>query len=542
MSAIGNIPVPVNETVLSYAPGSAERSALRSAIKDLGGAVTEIPVVVNGAEHRTDKTIAVTSPQRHAHRLATASQAPPALLQDAIDGATAAQSEWEHWPFADRAAVFLKAADLLSGPWRARMNAATILGQGKTPHQAEIDAACELADFLRFNVHYAERLLHEQPISVPGVWNRLDYRPLEGFVYAITPFNFTAIGGNLPTAPAILGNVALWKPSATALLSNWFFFQILREAGLPPGVIQFVPGESASVTDVLVSDPRLAGIHFTGSTPVFHQLWKGVSERLDQYRAYPRLVGETGGKNFVLAHPSADVEALVAALVRGAFEYQGQKCSAASRCYIPRSLWPRVEARLREEIASIKVGDPADFSVFVGAVIDTRAFKRLEQVLSAARSDPRIRVVAGGGCDGREGWFVQPTLLESTDPRHQVMSVEFFGPILAAYVYDDARWEEVFELVDTASPYALTGAIFAQDRGAILAADRRLRHAAGNYYVNDKCTGAVVGQQPFGGARASGTNDKAGSILNLYRWVSPRAIKEVGNPPRDWRYPYLQQE
>src|ERR1019366_8207276 len=370
MSAIGNIPIPINEPILSYAPGSAERTVLQAAIKELGSTVTNIPVVVNGQEHHPDQTITVTSPQRHQHKLATVHQAPAALLQDAIDGATAAQQDWEQWAFADRAAVFMKAADLLCGPWRARMNAATLLGQGKTPHQAEIDAACELADFLRFNVHYAERLLHEQPISVPGVWNRLDYRPLEGFVYAITPFNFTAIGGNLPTTPAILGNVVLWKPSTTALLSNWLFYQILREAGLPPGVIQFVPGESAAVTDVLLSDPRLAGIHFTGSTPVFHQLWKGVSERLDQYHAYPRLVGETGGKNFVLAHSSADVEALVTALVRGAFEYQGQKCSAASRCYIPRSLWSRVEARLREEIGKLKVGDPADFSVFVGAVID----------------------------------------------------------------------------------------------------------------------------------------------------------------------------
>ncbi|MGH7592511.1 MAG: L-glutamate gamma-semialdehyde dehydrogenase [Gemmatimonadales bacterium] len=539
MSAIGNIPVPINEPVLTYVPGSAERIALQAAISELSSMVTGIPVVVDGREHRTSQTVAVTSPQRHQHRLATAHQVPAALLQDAIDGAAAMQLEWEHWSFADRAAVFLKAADLLAGPWRARMNAATILGQGKTPHQAEIDAACELADFLRFNVHYAERLLHEQPISVPGVWNRIDYRPLEGFVYAITPFNFTAIGGNLPTTPAILGNVVLWKPSATAILSNWLFYQILCEAGLPPGVIQFVPGESAGVTEVLLSDPRLAGIHFTGSTPVFHQLWKGVSDRLDHYRAYPRLVGETGGKNFVLAHRSADVEALVTALIRGAFEYQGQKCSAASRCYIPRSLWPRVETRLREEIANLTVGDPADFSMFMGAVIDARAFKRLEQVLAAAKADPRVRIIAGGGCNGTEGWFVEPTLLETTDPRHQVMSVEFFGPILAVYVYQDNQWDDVLALVDSASPYALTGAIFAQERSAIVSADGRLRHAAGNYYVNDKCTGAVVGQQPFGGARASGTNDKAGSILNLYRWVSPRAIKEVGNPPHDWRYPYL---
>lgn len=539
MSAIGNIPIPVNEPILSYAPGTAPRAELQAAIKELGGVVTEIPVVVNGVEHRTAKTINVTSPQRHQHKLATVHQAPAALLQDAIDGATEAQKDWEHWPFADRAAVFMKAADLLCGPWRARMNAATILGQGKTPHQAEIDAACELADFLRFNVHYAERLLHEQPISVPGVWNRLDYRPLEGFVYAITPFNFTAIGGNLPTAPAILGNVALWKPSTTAMLSNWLFYQILREAGLPPGVIQFVPGESSTVSDVLIADPRLAGIHFTGSTPVFQQLWKGVADRLGEYRGYPRLVGETGGKDFILAHPSADVEALVTALIRGAFEYQGQKCSAASRCYIPRSLWPRVEERMRAEMAQIKQGDPADFSVYVGAVIDQRAYKRLEQVLAAAKADPRVRIVAGGKCDASDGWFVEPTLLETTDPRHQIMSVEFFGPILSVYVYEDSTWDDVLTLVDTASPYALTGAIFSQDRAAVIQADKRLRHTAGNYYVNDKCTGAVVGQQPFGGGRASGTNDKAGSILNLYRWVSARTIKETGNPPKDWRYPYL---
>jgi 1-pyrroline-5-carboxylate dehydrogenase len=542
MSAIPNIPVPVNEPVLGYAPGSPERRVLQQALTDLNGVVIDIPVVVNGKEHRTAKTVSVTSPQHHQHQIATAHHAPAALLQEAIDGATRAQQDWEHWSFTDRAAVFLKAADLLAGPWRQRMNAATMLGQGKTCHQAEIDAACELADFLRFNVHFADMVMHEQPMSVPGVWNRLDYRPLEGFVYAITPFNFTAIGGNLPTAPAILGNVSLWKPSATAVLSNWFFYQILQEAGLPPGVIQFIPGDSIVVSDVLIADPRLAGIHFTGSTPVFHQLWQNVSQRLDQYRAYPRLVGETGGKDFVLAHPSADVEALVAALVRGSFEYQGQKCSASSRCYIPRSLWPRVSERLKEEIAAIKVGDPADFSVFVGAVIDQRAYKRLAQVLSAAKADPRVRVVAGGECDDSEGWFVHPTLLETDDPRHQIMSVEFFGPILSAYVYDDNAWDDVLTLVDTASPYALTGSIFSQDRAAIAEADRRLRHAAGNYYVNDKSTGAVVGQQPFGGARASGTNDKAGSILNLYRWVSARTIKEVGNPPRNWRYPYLQQE
>lgn len=539
MSGIPNIPPPVNEPVLSYAPGSPERAALQSAIRELGSMVTDIPVVINGREQRGEGGYRVTSPQRHQHQLATVHSASAAQLAEAIEGATAAQREWEQWSFTDRASVFLKAADLLAGPWRARINAATLLGQGKTPHQAEIDSACELIDFLRFNVHYAERLQHEQPGSSPGAWNRLDYRPLEGFIYAITPFNFTAIGGNLPTAPAMLGNVALWKPAQTAMLSNWVFYQVLLEAGLPPGVIQFVPGSAATVTQALLDDPRLAGIHFTGSTEVFRLLWRGVAERLDRYHGYPRLVGETGGKDFVLAHPSADVEALVTALLRGAFEYQGQKCSAASRCYIPRSLWPAFRERMTAEMARLRMGDPADFSVFVGAVIDERAFHRLDQAISACRADPRATIVAGGKTDRSEGWFIQPTLVEVTDPRHQMMTVELFGPVLTAFVYEDSQWEETLRLVDSATPYALTGAIFSQDRDAIRKADAVLRYAAGNYYINDKPTGAVVGQQPFGGARASGTNDKAGSILNLHRWVSPRTIKENTNPPKDWRYPYL---
>lgn len=539
MSAIGNIPTPVNEPVLGYTPGSAERAALQAAIAELGAVVTDIPVVVNGVEHRTGDIVRVTSPQRHGHHLANLHQATPALLKEAMDGAVAAQRAWERWSYRDRAAVLLKAADLLAGPWRARINAATLLGQGKTPHQAEIDAACELADFLRFNVHYGEQLLHEQPISVPGVWNRLEYRALEGFIYAITPFNFTAIAGNLPTAPALFGNVALWKPSPTAALSNWLVYQLFVEAGLPPGVIQFIPGDAPTVSDALIGDPRLAGIHFTGSTAVFRMLQHKVAERLDQYRSYPRIVGETGGKDFILAHPSADVEALVTGLLRGAYEYQGQKCSAASRCYIPRSLWPKVKQRMREEMANIKVGDPADFTVFVGAVIDERSFTKLEGVLNQVRGDTGVEIVAGGTADRSVGWFVQPTFLRVDDPRHRVMTEEFFGPILAAYVYEDADWKQLLELIDTSTAYALTGAIFSQDRGAIIEADDALRNAAGNYYVNDKCTGAVVGQQPFGGGRASGTNDKAGSILNLYRWVSPRTVKEVGNPPKNWRYPYL---
>ncbi len=539
MSAIGNIPAPRNEPVKSYAPGSPERAELQSAVAALGGSVTEIPVVVGGKRKFEGTPGGVFSPQRHHHRLADLHGASPATVQAAIDGAVAAQREWASWRFEDRAAVFLRAADLLAGPWRQRINAATLLGQGKTPHQAEIDSACELIDFLRFNVHYAERLMHEQPGSSDNAWNRLDHRPLEGFVYAITPFNFTAIGGNLPTAPAILGNVVLWKPSHTASLSNWLFYELLMEAGLPPGVIQFVPGNSVEISDALLASPHFAGIHFTGSTAVFRSLWRKAAEHLDRYRSYPRIVGETGGKDFILAHPSADVEALVTALLRGAFEYQGQKCSAASRCYIPKSLWPRVRERMAAEMAAMKVGDPADFSVFVGAVIDERAWTKLDRVLAEARSDAGVEVVAGGNADRSEGWFVSPTLVRVDDPMHRMMREEFFGPILTAHVYDDAEWTETLALVDRTAEYALTGAVFATERAAIIEAGEALRNAAGNYYVNDKCTGAVVGQQPFGGGRASGTNDKAGSILNLYRWISPRTIKEVGAPPTNWRYPYL---
>jgi 1-pyrroline-5-carboxylate dehydrogenase len=539
MSAIGNIPVPKNESVLSYAPGSAERAGLQAAVKAMGAEVGSIPVVIDAVEHREGPAHRVTSPQRHGHHLADTHGTTPAMLEQAITGTVAAQRDWARMSFQDRAAVFLKAADLLAGPWRHRINAATLLGQGKTPHQAEIDAACELIDFLRFNVHYAERLLHEQPMSSDNAWNRLDHRPLEGFVYAVTPFNFTAIGGNLPTAPAILGNVALWKPSQTAALSNWVFYQVLMEAGLPPGVIQFIPGNSVQTTEAVMASRDFAGLHFTGSTGVFHQLWRKAADNIDKYRGYPRLVGETGGKDFIVAHPSADVAALVTGLLRGAYEYQGQKCSAASRCYIPKSLWPEVKERMAAEIAQMKQGDPADFSVFVGAVIDERAFTKLEKVLQEAKADAKVEIVAGGGADRSVGWFIEPTFVRVDDPHHRMMKEEFFGPILTAYVYDDAEWSEMLRLVDGTAEYALTGAVFARDRAAIAEAGEALRNAAGNYYVNDKCTGAVVGQQPFGGGRASGTNDKAGSILNLYRWISPRTIKEVGNPPTDWRYPYL---
>jgi len=539
MSSVANIPRPHNEPVLSYAPGTTERDALKRALTAVGGEHPEIPAVVGGREVRSGKTQNVVSPHCHARVLATLHEADQATIDAAVASAVEAQREWGHWRFEDRAAVFLRAADLLATRHRQRLNAATMLGQSKTAFQAEIDSACELIDFLRFNVHYAERIYEEQPDSAPGVWNRMDHRPLEGFVYAITPFNFTAIGGNLPTAPALMGNTVVWKPSHTAVLSNWHFYQLLLEAGLPPGVINFVPGNAVEVSRTLLAHPEFAGIHFTGSTTVFHSLWKTIADSLGRYRTYPRIVGETGGKDFILAHPSADVDALAVAMVRGAYEYQGQKCSAASRAYIPDSLWPAVRDRVAAMIGDIRMGDVADFRNFMGAVIDRRAFTRIREHLEAARSAPGVKVIAGGSADDSVGYFVQPTLLQVEDPGYRTMCEEIFGPMLTTYVYPAARWGQTLELVDRTGPYALTGAVFARDRAALIEADRVLRNAAGNYYVNDKPTGAVVGQQPFGGARASGTNDKAGSVLNLLRWVSPRSIKETLDPPRDYRYPFM---
>jgi len=539
MNGTSNIPVPQNEPVLSYAPDTPERRTLKAALQELAGQVTEIPAVAGAKELRTGTPVAVTSPHRHAHVLGHAHQVDAAGLDSAIAAAVDAQRDWAAWRFEDRAAVFLRAADLLAGPWRARVNAATMLGQSKTAFQSEIDAACELIDFLRFNVHFAERLYAEQPMSGPGVWNRLDHRPLEGFVYAISPFNFTAIGGNLSAAPALMGNTVIWKPAASAALSNWVVMQVFQAAGLPPGVINFVPGEARMVTNRVLADRHLAGIHFTGSTTVFQSLWRGVAERIDQYRGYPRLVGETGGKDFIVAHPSAEVESLAVAMVRGAYEYQGQKCSAASRAYIPASLWPAVKERVVAMIADLRMGDTADFRNFMGAVIDQRAFARIKGYLDQARLDPGVTIVAGGGCDDREGWFVEPTLIEAADPSSRLMCEEIFGPVLTVHVYPDARWRETLDLVDRTGPYALTGAVFARERARLIEATAVLRQAAGNFYLNDKPTGAVVGQQPFGGARASGTNDKAGSILNLLRWVSPRTIKETFVPPTDYRYPFM---
>ena len=542
MSGTSNIPAPRNEPVLSYAPGTAQRETLKQALAHLGGDKADIPVVAGEEELRSGSTQNVVAPHRHSHVLAHVHQADGDAIRKAIAAAVEAQKEWASWRFEDRAAVFLKAADLLAGSWRARVNAATMLGQSKTAFQAEIDSACELIDFLRFNVHFADRLYHEQPESSPGMWNRLDHRPLEGFVYAITPFNFTAIGGNLPTAPALLGNTVVWKPAASAALSNWLIFDLLREAGLPPGVINFLPGPAADISNAVLSDPNLAGIHFTGSTPVFQSLWRTVGENLPRYRSYPRLVGETGGKDFVLAHPSADADALAVALVRGAFEYQGQKCSAASRAYIPKSLWPRVRDRMKEMMATIRMGDVQDFRNFVGAVIDQKAFTKISSYLDAARRDAGVTVVAGGGADDSEGWFIEPTLIQAEDPGYRLMCEEIFGPVLTVYAYPDRDWTDTLALVDATSPYALTGAVFAQDRTAVVEAMNALRNAAGNFYVNDKPTGAVVGQQPFGGGRASGTNDKAGSILNLMRWISPRSIKETFDPPKDYRYPFMDAE
>jgi 1-pyrroline-5-carboxylate dehydrogenase len=539
MSGTANIPAPHNEPVLSYAPGSAERDALKNALRIMSGEVADIPVVIDGEERRGRNTNPVTSPHRHSHVLAQVHQADRKLAEEAVDAAVEAQREWASWRFEDRAAVFLKAADRLAGAWRPVLNAATMLGQSKTAFQAEIDSACELIDFLRFNVHFAERLYAEQPVSSRGIWNRMEYRPLEGFIYAITPFNFTAIGGNLPTAPAILGNTVVWKPAATAMLSNWHFFRLLVECGLPPGVINFLPGPAADISDVLLGHRDLAGIHFTGSTPVFQGFFRTVGENIARYRGYPRLVGETGGKDFVLAHPSADVDALCVALVRGAFEYQGQKCSAASRAYVPKSLWNKVRKRMLELMETITMGDVADFSNFMGAVIDQKAFKKISGYLKQAQKDEGVTILAGGGSDDSEGWFIEPTLVEADDPSYRLMCEEVFGPVLTVHVYPDRKWKDTLALVDSTSPYALTGSVFSQDRAAVEEARVALTYAAGNFYVNDKPTGAVVGQQPFGGSRASGTNDKAGSILNLMRWVSPRSVKETMEPPVEYRYPFM---
>jgi 1-pyrroline-5-carboxylate dehydrogenase len=540
LDAVTAVPEPVNEPVHSYAPGSPERGSLERRLKELSSEAIDLPLTIGGTSRAGNgEQLPVVMPHRHSAVLGYTWNATPADVTAAVDAALAAAPGWRTLPFDERAAVFLRAADLLAGPWRDTINASTMLGQSKTCYQAEIDAACELADFWRFNVHFARQILAEQPQSVATNWNRLDHRPLEGFVLAITPFNFTSIAGNLPTAPALMGCTVVWKPSVTQQLSAHFLMRLLEAAGLPPGVINLVPGDGRAVSEVALTHPDLGGVHFTGSTPTFQHLWRTVGENIAAYRGYPRLVGETGGKDFVIAHPSADADALRVALIRGAFEYQGQKCSAASRAYVPRSLWDRIGEELVADAEALPVGDIADFSNFMGAVIDRRAFDRLSAVLDRARTDSTLQIVAGGRADDSEGYFVAPTILLGDDPTHEIFTTEYFGPILGVFVFDDGDYDTVVRQAADAAPYALTGAVFARDRAAIVAAQQALRFSAGNFYVNDKPTGAVVGQQPFGGARASGTNDKAGSMLNLLRWTSPRAIKENFLPPTDWRYPHM---
>ncbi|MGB2875973.1 MAG: L-glutamate gamma-semialdehyde dehydrogenase [Gaiellaceae bacterium] len=527
-----------NEPVRDYQPGSPERAELEARLDEMKRRQLEIPCVIGGEDVRTGETFEAVTPHDKDHVLAEVHKAGPAEVERAIGAAAEAWEDWHRLPWEERAAVFLRAAELLAGPWRPTLVAATMLNQSKTAHQAEIDAACEVIDFWRFNVEFMVRIYEEQPVSPPGVWNRMEYRPLEGFVFAISPFNFTAIGANLSTSPALMGDTILWKPASTAAVSAYWTMRLLEEAGLPPGVINLVYGSGAEIGDPVLASEHLAGIHFTGSTEVFHSIWKTVGQNIDRYRNYPRIVGETGGKDFIVAHPSADVDALAAAILRGSFEYQGQKCSAASRVYAPSNLWPVLRDRLVEEVGTIKVGDVTDFSNFMGAVIDEKSFARQREAIEHARAN-HAEVIAGGGTDDSEGYFVEPTVIETKDPRDRLMREEFFGPIVTTYVYPENEWEQTLELVDETAPYGLTGAIFSQDRAAIDEAEETLRYAAGNLYVNDKPTGAVVGQQPFGGARASGTNDKAGSMWNLIRWVSPRTIKETFVPARDYRYPFL---
>ena len=538
MDGLFTPPPPQNEPVKGYAPGSPERKSLEQVLTAMAGEEQELGAVIDGELVLSGHRHPVTMPCDHQHILGYCHYTPAHEVERAITSALDAQPAWAAMPFAERAAIFLKAAELLAGPWRDVINASTMLGQAKTCHQAEIDAACELIDFLRFNVAWGRKIQEDQPLSGPGTWNRMDYRPLEGFVFAVTPFNFTSIAGNLPTAPALMGNVVLWKPARTQALSAFLFMKLMQEAGLPPGVINLVHGAGSDVGDIAIGHPALAGVHFTGSTGVFQSMWRSIGENIARYRTYPRIVGETGGKDFILAHPSADAQALAVAMFRGAFEYQGQKCSAASRVYVPSNLWPAVSERVVGMMAEAKMGDVRDFGNFFGAVIDRRSFAKISEYQALGKATGQV--IGGGGNDGTKGWFIEPTLVQVDDPGHRLMTEEIFGPVLTAYVYDERRFEDTLTLVDSTGPYALTGAVFSQDRGAVNLALGRLRNAAGNFYINDKPTGAVVGQQPFGGARASGTNDKAGSVLNLQRWVSPRAIKETFAPPRSWRYPFLE--
>jgi 1-pyrroline-5-carboxylate dehydrogenase len=538
-NAILPLAVPVNEPVRSYAPGSPEKKSLTARLHEMGSEQIEIPLIIGGKEVRSGDIGQAVCPHDHKHVLATFHTAGAPEVAAAAAAAKEAWKGWSETPWEERASLLLRAADLLAGPWRDTVNAATMLGQSKTAFQAEIDSACELIDFWRFNPYFMRVLYGEQPWSHPGIWNRVEYRALEGFVFAVSPFNFTAIGGNLPTSPALMGNTVLWKPASTSVLSNYYVMKALQAAGLPDGVINFIPGRAAKVGDPALAHPDFAGIHFTGSTPVFQAMWKTMAENIPRYRSYPRIVGETGGKNFIFAHPSANVETLVAAILRGGFEYQGQKCSAGSRVYVPRSLWDAVRERLLDEMKTIRMGSPEDFRNFVAAVIDEPSFDRIMRYIDHAKSSSEAEILAGGKGDKSEGYFIEPTIVLTTNPRFKLMQEEIFGPVVTVFVYEDAEIEATLELVDTTSPYALTGAVFADDRKAVEHLSKAFRHTAGNFYINDKPTGAVVGQQPFGGARASGTNDKAGSMANLMRWTSQRAIKETFVPARDYRYPFL---
>ena len=534
------IPRPVNEPVYNYAPGSPEREKLKAALNDLKSKQIEVPLVIDGKEIRTDKKVKITAPHDHNLVLGHAYHGSKKEVQAGIDSALKAQKAWAAMPAQQRVAIFLKAADLLAGPYRYVMNAATMLAHSKNAFQAEIDAVCELVDFFRFNAYYMQMIADIQPINPdPLIWNRLDYRPLEGFIYAVTPFNFVSINGNLPTAPALWGNVAVWKPARSVLYTSHFIMKIFMEAGLPAGVINFVTGNSSMISEVVLNDENLAGIHFTGSTAVFQSMWKTIGQNIAGYKTYPRIVGETGGKDFIFVHRSAVPAQVATAITRGAFEYQGQKCSAASRAYVPKSLWPQIKETLLAQIGEIKMGDPCDFTNFMNAIIDKPAFDNIKSYIDHAKGSSDAKIIAGGNCDDSKGYFVDATVIETTNPKYKTLEEEIFGPVMTIYVYDDADYEKTLALCDETSPYALTGAIFGTDRSAIGIAENILRNAAGNFYVNDKPTGAVVGQQPFGGARASGTNDKAGALHNMIRWTSPRAVKENLLPPADFRYPFM---
>lgn len=537
-----NVPTPANEPVKEYRPGSPEREALKQALQNFRSQETDIPMYINGQEVRSDRKLRVAPPHDHQHTLGYFYEGDNQHVVQAIEAALLAKDAWANLTWEHRASIFLKAADLLAGPYRARINAATMLGQSKNAYQAEIDSACELIDFLRFNVHYATDIYRQQPNSSPGVWNRLEYRPLEGFVFALTPFNFTAIAGNLPTSAALMGNTVVWKPAYTQVLSAKVIMEVLLEAGLPDGVINLIYVDGPVAGEIIFNHPDFAGIHFTGSTGVFQQIWGTIGANIHKYKSYPRIVGETGGKDFVLVHESANSDEVATGLVRGAFEYQGQKCSAASRAYVPSTLWPAIEARMKQFLGEIKMGVTEDFTNFINAVIDEKSFKKITAYIDEAKQNSQVSIIAGGNYDGSKGYFIEPTVLKVNDPKYRTMCEEIFGPVLSIYVYEPSDFENVVEIVNNTSPYALTGSIFAKDRYVIDQVAHKLQNAAGNFYINDKPTGAVVGQQPFGGARASGTNDKAGSALNLYRWVSARTIKETYVSPKHFEYPFLQGE